>query len=175
MEKDISLEQIYSLYMKDLYQYIFSLCKNKSLAEDIVQETFYRAYFYIDSYQEEKIKPWLFKVANHTFIDVIRKEKRITYYEDLDHLIERQVKSAEQEYLLKDRLDHWFKALASLSVSKRNVVLLRDYYRFSYQEIADIFDISIAKVKVSIYRGRKEVEKKMAEEYEYKGDEELGL
>lgn len=164
MEKDLDLEQIYSLYMKDLYRYIFSLCKNKALTEDVVQETFYRAYFYLESYKKEKIKPWLFKVAYHTFIDVIRKEKRISYLDDAVIVNEVSVKSAEEEYLVQYSIESWFKALDNLSVSKRNVVLLRDYYQFSYQEIADIFDISIAKVKVNIYRGRKEIENIMSEE-----------
>ncbi|AST91243.1 MULTISPECIES: RNA polymerase sigma factor [Sutcliffiella] len=167
MGKGVDLEQIYSLYVNDVYRYIFSLCKNKTLTEDVVQETFYRAYLYVESYKMEKIKPWLFKVAYHTFIDVVRKEKRITYYDDLE-LLNTDVKggqgrSAEEEYFVKDSIEQWFQALGTLSVTKRNVVLLRDYYQFSYQEIADIFDMSISKVKVNIYRGRKELEMKMKE------------
>ncbi|WP_078393996.1 sigma factor [Shouchella patagoniensis] len=69
MDKKHSLEEIYILYADDLYQYLFSMCKNINLAEDIMQETFYRAYFFLDSYKDEAIKPWLFKVAYHTFID----------------------------------------------------------------------------------------------------------
>lgn len=160
----MDLEEIYSLYMQDLYRYVYSLCKNKSLAEDIVQETFYRAYFHLESYREEKIKPWLFKVAYHTFIDLLRKEKRVTYYEDLDMIhsqIKKEIKSAEEEFFIQDRIEHWFRILDTLPVSKRNIVLLRDYYHFSYQEIADMLGISLAKVKVTIFRVRKEIQKKM--------------
>lgn len=160
MEKDIGLEEIYSLYMKDLYRYIYSLCKNKALTEDVVQETFYRAYFYLENYQDEKIKPWLFKVAYHTFIDFLRKEKRITYYDDLRNLdskLERQVNSAEQEYLIKHDIANWFNHLEKLSFSKKNTILLRDYYHFSYQEIADLMGIPLSRVKIEIFRGRKEI------------------
>lgn len=161
---DLDLEQIYSLYAKDLYRYVYSLCKNKSIAEDIVQETFYRAYFYVESYKKEKIKPWLFKVAYHTFIDFLRKDSKLTYYGDitfLDSKGDSGIRSAEEEYLVKNSIEHWFEILETLPVSKRNIVLLRDYYHFSYQEIADMLDISLSKVKITIFRSRKEIQEKM--------------
>lgn len=162
---ELDLEQIYSLYVKDLYRYVYSLCKNKSMAEDIVQETFYRAYFYVESYKKEKIKPWLFKVAYHTFIDFLRKDKRLTYYGDITFLEgNSEIRSAEEEYLVRNSVDHWFKILETLPVSKRNIVLLRDYYHFSYQEIADMLDISLSKVKITIFRSRKEIQDKMNSE-----------
>lgn len=164
MGQNLDLEKIYALYVRDLYRYVYSLCKNKSLAEDIVQETFYRAYFYVESYKQEKIRPWLFKVAYHTFIDFLRKEKRVTYYDDIANLhskAESEIRSAEEEYLLKNSIEQWFEILETFTVSKRNIVLLKDYYDFSYQEIAEMLDISMAKVKVTLYRCRKEIQNKM--------------
>ncbi|MDG5788600.1 RNA polymerase sigma factor [Evansella sp. AB-P1] len=166
MKKSLSLEQIYSLYMQDVYRYIFSLCKNKALSEDIVQETFYRAYFYVEEFDQEKVKPWLFKVAYHTFIDFIRKEKRITYFDDLtplDSKIEKQVNSAEHDYMVKNRIETWFNMMEELPVSKKKVLILRDYYNFSYQEIADILDMSLSKVKITLFRGRKELHIKLGD------------
>ncbi len=161
---EVDLEKIYLLYVKDLYRYIYSLCKNKSMAEDVVQETFYRAYFYVDSYKMEKIKPWLFKAAYHTFIDFLRKDKKLTYYEDMTILYshrDSEIRSAEDEYLVKNSIEHWFEILETLSVSKRNIVLLRDYYHLSYSEIADILNISLSKVKITLFRSRKEIREKM--------------
>ena len=161
MGKNGELEEIYRLYMHDLYHYLYSLCRNKYLAEDLVQETFYRAYIYLESYQGEKIKPWLFKVAYHSFIDVMRKEKRLTYYDSnaIEYEIDSKMKSAEHVFIEKNSIEQWFKALEALHITKRHAVLLRDYYHFSYQEIAEVMEMSLAKVKISIYRGRKEVQK----------------
>lgn len=167
MELNLGLEEIYSLYAQDLYRYVYSLCKNKSMAEDIVQETFYRAYFYVESYKKEKIKPWLFKVAYHTFIDNLRKDKKLTYLEDITYLDserDKRARSAEDEYLIRNSIEHWFEILETLPVSKRNIILLRDYYHFSYQEIADMLDISLANVKVTIFRCRKEIQNNMNSE-----------
>ncbi|MBU9721931.1 MULTISPECIES: RNA polymerase sigma factor [Bacillaceae] len=163
MGKGEDLENIYHLYFNDLYRYVYSLGKQKHLTEDIVQETFYRAHIYLDSYSGEKIKPWLFKVAYHTFIDWMRKEKRMSYYDTnkLESHMEKEVqnKSAEYEFLVKQEIDDWFEALETLKVTKRNAVLLRDYFHFSYDEIADVMGISQTKTKVTIYRGRQELKK----------------
>lgn len=164
MEQNVDLEKIYSMYVQNLYRYVYSLCKNKTLAEDIVQETFYRAYFYVESYKMEKIKPWLFKVAYHTFIDFLRKEKKVTYYEDqqiLTTLVDSKIASAEDEFFMKDSIENWFLIVKTLPISTRNVILLRDYHGFSYQEIADMLDFSLAKVKVTLFRGRKEIQNKL--------------
>ncbi|GEM00568.1 RNA polymerase sigma-70 factor, ECF subfamily [Halolactibacillus halophilus] len=84
----------------------------------------------------------------------------------LNHLLDQnQAKSAEDEYVIKDQLNNWYIAVNQLTVSKRNALLLRDYYQLSYQEIADILNLSLSKVKVSIYRGRKEIEKKWLDDY----------
>lgn len=161
MSNKLDLEAIYSLYIQDVYRYIHSLCKNEALAQDIVQETFYRALIYLDSYKDEKIKPWLFKVAYHTFIDFVRKEKRVTYMDDVTSIPSKNVQPLEETYFLKKSIGDWFTLLDSIPVEKRNIVLLRDYYQFSYQEIADMLGLSLAKVKVTLYRTRKEIQEKM--------------
>ncbi|MBU9710994.1 RNA polymerase sigma factor [Evansella tamaricis] len=175
MGREKDLEEIYSLYLNDLYRYIFSLCKNKHLSEDIVQETFYRAYIYLESYRGEKIKPWLFKVAYHTFIDWMRKEKKLKHYDSIvmENAIDdqNQVKSAEQEFFIKKDIENWFQGLETLTVTKRNALLLRVYFHFSYQEIADLMDISLAKTKVTIYRGRKEIKQWLEKESKKRREE----
>lgn len=161
MNKKYSLEKIYILYADDLYQYLFSMCKNINLAEDIMQETFYRAYFFLDNYQEEAIKPWLFKVAYHTFIDQIRKDKRLVLF---DHNllsskeILNHIKSAEDEYLNQEAKEIWITAVNALPFKKRQALLLKSYYQFSYLEIADILGLTLAQVKITIYRARKEIQ-----------------
>ncbi|MCD8510489.1 MAG: sigma-70 family RNA polymerase sigma factor [Bacillus sp. (in: Bacteria)] len=110
MEKKVDLEEIYKLYMNDLFHYVFSLTKNQQWAEDVVQETFYRAYIYLETYNGEKIKPWLFKVAYNTFVDMLRKNKRLVYLEEgtIDLDPNREAKSAEDEFLLREEINDWF-------------------------------------------------------------------
>lgn len=170
MEGKIDLEQIYKLYMKDLFHYVFSLTKDQQWAEDVVQETFYRAYIYLEMYNGEKIKPWLFKVAYNTFIDMLRKNKRLVYLEEgtIDLDPNREVKSAEDEFLLAEEINDWFVLVKKLGVEKRNAVLLRDYYDFTYEEIAQLMGVSMPKIKVLIHRGRKELQQLISQ---YKREE----
>ena len=161
MRKEKKLEDIYILYMNDLFRYIYSLCKNKERTEDIVHETFYRAYIYIDSYKGEEIKPWLFKIAYNTFIDIYRKEKRITYMETEVLINVEKEKSAEQQFFHKHEVNTWLQEVQKLPIEKRNAVILRDYHSFSYQEISDVLGMSLSKVKILIFRGRKEVKERL--------------
>lgn len=126
MERNLGLEEIYQLYFQDVYHYVFTLCKNVQLTEDIVQETFYRAYFYVESYDDEKIRPWLFKVAYHTFIDFWRKDKRVVYVEE-PFTEAKMSQSAESEFFTKHEINEWFQAVQRLSIQKRTAIVLRDY------------------------------------------------
>ncbi|MED3661238.1 sigma-70 family RNA polymerase sigma factor [Ureibacillus sp. FSL K6-8385] len=157
----MKLEEIYALYVQDVYRYIFSLCRNKELTQDIVQETFYRAFLYLESYNDEKIKPWLFKVAYHTFIDLIRKEKKLAYVEDMETLNKKVSEAAEDTAMNRHRIKEWLALIEGLPLHKKNLILLRDYYQFSCEEIADMLGMSIPNVKVSLFRIRKELRAKM--------------
>ena len=72
-----SLESIYHFYFQDIYRFLLSLCRDHHTAEDLVQETFLRAYLHVEDYENASIKSWLFTVAYHAFIDHHRKQKRI--------------------------------------------------------------------------------------------------
>lgn len=78
-----SLDEIYRFYMHNVYRYLFSLCRDVHLAEDLLQETFFRAYLHIEELHDEKVKPWLFRVAHHVFIDHHRREKRHVVKDEL--------------------------------------------------------------------------------------------
>ncbi|MEN1938528.1 RNA polymerase sigma factor [Paenibacillus sp. 102] len=156
MKNKQTLEQIYKQHMHDLFRYLLSLTGHFHSAEDLMQETFYRMLIHIDYYKGEEIRPWLFTIAYHAFIDWKRKEtkQKTTMLEDF-HLPD--VPSTEHAYLTKYEITEWLERLASLPIARRNVLLLRDYYGFSYEEIAKMTDFSLAKVKIELHRGRKEM------------------
>ena len=156
MKRKQSLEEIYSEHMQDLFRYLLSLTGDSHFAEDLMQETFYRMLVHIDYYKGEEIRPWLFTIAYNAFIDWYRKEKKYktTTVEEF-HL--PNVPSTEHEYFVKHEIASWLDSLSSLPLERRNVLLLRDYYGFSYKEIAEMTGLSLAKVKIELHRGRKEM------------------
>lgn len=141
--------------MQDLFRYLLSLTRDSHYAEDLMQETFYRMLVHIDYYKGEEIRPWLFTIAYNAFIDWYRKENRYktTTVEEF-HL--PNVPSTEHSYFIKHEIASWLDSLSSLPLERRNVLLLRDYYGFSYKEIAKMTGLSLAKVKIELHRGRKE-------------------
>lgn len=157
-KKSQSFDEIYEQHLNDLYHYLFSLVKRKEAAEDLVQETFYRALIHLESYKGEEIRPWLFRIAYNSFIDFYRKEKRM-----VPSVVEEwhlpSSRSAEEEVMVKSEILEWQNALDVLSIPMKNIVLLRDFYGFSYQEIAELTGYTIGKIKMDLFRGRKEVKK----------------
>ncbi|MDB2123167.1 MAG: sigma factor [Clostridium sp.] len=69
------LDTLYKKYSNQIYLYIYSLCKDNLLAQDLMQDTFFKALISIES-SDEDILPWLYKVARNLYIDQWRKRKR---------------------------------------------------------------------------------------------------
>ena len=132
-----------------LYRFILKSIRNKHTAEDIVQEAFERLWKNRNSIELAKVKSFLFTTAYHIMIDGIRKDsKQVNLDTDSYH----QEPSHSEQYSDLHELLH--QAIQHLPEIQRSVVLLRDYEGYSYQEIATITKISLAQVKVSIYRAR---------------------
>ena len=69
-----SLEALYKYYMNDIYQYLLRLSGHPQTAEDLLHDTFVKAYEYLESYQGETVRPWLFRVAHNIYVDWYRRE-----------------------------------------------------------------------------------------------------
>ena len=161
-----SLENIYKQHINDLYRYLFQLSGNPEIAEDLVQDTFLKAYDHLESYKGENIRPWLYRVAHNSYIDWYRKEKRnIPTDPKLISTINcGSNPSLEEWYLAKEKLTDWFIAVRELPERQRHIILLRDYHELSYQEIANILDMTLANVKVLLYRSRQRIKEVMKDE-----------
>ncbi|MEH7011379.1 sigma-70 family RNA polymerase sigma factor [Neobacillus niacini] len=153
----MQLEDVYKLYMNDLYRYLFSLSKDHYVAEDLVQEAFYRAYMALEDYEIINIKAWLFKVAYHAFIDHQRKNKRIIIEEERYENIEANQKTPERRILEKESLRLLLKDLNNLQEKEKHAVLLCDLHELQYREAADILEIKLNTLKSHLFRGRKKL------------------
>ncbi len=164
--KGDSLEALYRAYMNDIYHYLLKLCHHPQTAEDLVQETFVRAYDGLESYSGERVRPWLFRTAHNAYIDWYRRESRQIQTDP--HLLAQASQTAdngpEAEYLQREQIRSWLAATSNLGETSRQALILRNYYGFSYQEIADILGLSLANVKVTLYRARKVINEVMKDE-----------
>ena len=164
-------------YMSALYSAALRMTRNPSDAEDLVQETYLRAYRGFGGFQDgTNLKAWLYKILTNTFINTYRAKKRRPEQVDLDdtedfflyrrlgglEAVEAQ-RSPESEVLdaIPDELVK--AALESLPEQFRMAVLLADVEGFSYKEIAEIMDVPIGTVMSRLHRGRKALQKQLWE------------
>jgi RNA polymerase sigma-70 factor (ECF subfamily) len=164
-------------FMPALYTAALRMTRNTAEAEDLVQETYLKAYRAFGSFEQgTNLKAWLYKILTNTFINAYRSRRRRpeeTEIEDVEDLyLYRRLgglegatagRSAEEEVL-----DHFTdsdvkEALESLPETFRMTVLLADVEGFSYREIADIMDIPIGTVMSRLHRGRRALQKALLE------------
>lgn len=140
--------QCVDLYADGLYRFILKNIKDEYEAGNIVQNTFEKLWVKREDIIYEKVKSYIYKVAYHNMIDIIRYNKRSVQMEEEVH--DREVQTSEYSGLMEQLQ----RGLARLPEKQRTVLMLRDYEGYSYQEIADIASLSLEQVKVYIYRAR---------------------
>ena len=164
-------------HMPALYSAALRMTRNPADAEDLVQETFLKAYRSFDRFEDgTNLKAWLYKILTNTFINSYRAAKRRPEKADVEDVedlyLYRRVgelrsgdagRSAEEEVLERITDDEVKAAIESLPESFRIAVLLADVEGFSYKEIAEITDVPIGTVMSRIHRGRRALQKALME------------
>jgi RNA polymerase sigma-70 factor (ECF subfamily) len=164
-------------YSRQLYSAAMRMARNRADAEDLVQETFLKAYRAYDTFTEgTNLKAWLYRILTNTYINKYRRDSRRPSEVDLgdveDLYLYRRIGSedaAEASRTTEDRvLDGLVEsdikaAIEELPENFRLPVLLADLEGFSYKEIADILDIPIGTVMSRLHRGRKAMQKRLWE------------
>lgn len=136
------------LYADGLYRFILKSIRDEDKAKDIIQDSFEKLWIRIEDVNYEKVKSYLFSTAYHTMIDLIRREKRMTTMEGINH---EAFTEAQQVPDLQKVLHD---AVNRLPEIQKTVVLLRDYEGYSYEEIGEITGLNESQVKVYIFRAR---------------------
>jgi RNA polymerase sigma-70 factor (ECF subfamily) len=160
-------------FVDSLYNTAFRMTRNAEDAEDLVQESYLKAYKYYDKFQEgTNFKAWLFKILKNTFINNYRRRQQRPPQSDFAEIedsfetqvsdeVKRRIKSPEEQ-LLEDVLDEDVqRALDELPTDYRMAVVLADLEGFSYKEIAEILELPVGTVMSRLYRGRKLLEESM--------------
>jgi len=173
--EDIAMEHIDSLYSMAI-----RLVFNKDEAEDLVQETYLKAYRFFNTFQKgTNIKAWLFKILRNTFINKYRKTVNLPseiFYEDVESVNStlsykqetasgESTDTLEKKYndlgnLMEDDVKH---AIDSLPIEYKEAILLSDVEELSYNDIAEITNVPIGTVKSRLNRGRKLLQKSLWE------------
>ena len=154
-----------------LFNFAYNLTYNEDDASDLVQETYMKAFRFIDKYIEgTNAKAWLFKILKNGFINQYRKKSKRPVKVDFEEIVSYQ-NEEEGNYSgyidLREEIyqsmmgDEVTTAINRLPVDFRAVILLCDIEGFTYEEISKIMDIPIGTVRSRLHRGRNMLKEKL--------------
>ena len=161
-------------HLDALYRSAYSMTRSASDADDLVQDTYLRAFSFFDQFQGgTNARAWLFRILTNLFINSYRKRtrepERVSYdemedfylYNRLGGMQKAQSETPEAAIVQKVQIEAIRDAVANLPDEYRDTVMLADLNDFSYQEISDILEIPIGTVRSRLSRGRRLVQKSL--------------
>jgi RNA polymerase sigma-70 factor (ECF subfamily) len=172
-EKQEIFEREFLPHINAMYNFGYRLTLERDDAKDLVQDTYFKAFRFIESFQKgTNAKAWLFRILKNSFINDYRKKTKEpakvdyqdveTYYNSDD--VHRQITPDLRVDSLKDMIgDEISNALNSLDVDFRTVIILCDLEGFKYEEMAKILDIPIGTVRSRLHRARQLLKDKLSE------------
>ena len=152
-------DEIYALYFKDVYKYALSLAKNEALAEEITQETFFKALRNIDRFDGKcRLYVWLCQIAKNTYFSLLQKEKRrraFTLDSDASDV------NIELDFLKKESALEIHRALHRLEEPYKEVFSLRTFGELSFAQIAELFGKTESWARVTYYRAKLKIKEEL--------------
>lgn len=153
------IEIIYQKYYKFVKGYAFTLCFDENLAEDITQETFFKA---IKSYKKFnhkcKIETWLCQIAKNTFLNL----KRPKQTENIDNFLNLvSDDNIEENLVKKDNVKNILSVSKDLESPYKEVFYMKTLGEFSYEVIAEVFEKSESWARVTYYRAKQKIIERM--------------
>ncbi len=172
--KDKIFEEELMPQIDALYNFAFHLTYNEADANDLVQETYLKAYRFIASYEVgTNAKAWLFKILKNGFINDYRKKTKQPTKVDYEEVVNYHMEEDDTNYSsymdLRQEIfqgmmgDEITTAINSLEVPFRTVILLCDIEGFKYDEISTILDIPIGTVRSRLHRARNMLKDRLKE------------
>ena len=175
--------------MDGLYSAAMRMTRNAADAEDLVQETYLKAFNAYERFEAgTNLKAWMYRILTNSYINAYRKKQRRPDESDIDDIEDLYLyrrlggaesavlsRSAEEELLEMFGEDEVKLALEDLPEHYRMPILLADVEGFAYKEIAEILDVPIGTVMSRLHRGRKQLQKRLysfAEEHRLLPDPE---
>lgn len=164
-------QELLNRYKKTVFHIVIKIIRNSDDAQDLVQETFMRAFNTLESYRSEyRFSTWLCKIAANCSIDYLRKKKIKAYsmdkpFETKNGTVEVEIEdkgaNPEETFLRKQQMISIEEAIESLPPKYKQVIIYRHHDDKSYEEIAHIMSIPIGTVKARIFRARELLKKKL--------------
>ena len=153
---DLAFATLLKRYINLVYNFVYRTCRNNEDAEEIVQDTFFKAWKSLKKYREkESFKTWLFTIAKNTMIDLLRKKRSFVFSDfsdknddnKLENILADEAPLPEEILIKIEEKRSLEKILEKLPIIYRQLLLLRYQNDFSFQEISKILDKPIDTIR----------------------------
>ena len=152
------IKQIYEEYFETVKKYLFCLTHNNDIAEELTQETFYKAVKNIHTFKDDcKISVWLCKIAKNTWLDSIKKNKNIKDMADNELFEIESLETTDETVISNQGKLELYKKIQKLDEKTRDVIYLRITGDLNFKEIGDIFNKTENWARITFYRGKQKL------------------
>jgi len=153
-----NIEEIYVKYFEIVKKYIFCLTQNNDIAEELTQETFYKAVKKINTFKGEcKISTWLCQIAKHLWYNELKKRKRQIEYNDKQLFEITSNDEIENIIISNEETRDLLYKINLLDKNTRTIIILRTIGNMSFREISNVLDITENNARVVFYRGKEKL------------------
>ena len=155
-------EEMYTLYVRRVYRFLLALTGDTSVAEELTQQTFYKAFLHIDEFEgRSAVFTWLCQIGKNAWFRECRRSKRYA-----DACVEEIAadEAVDEEVIRRDETWRAVCALRELPSPYQDVLILRVYGELPFGEIAALFAKSESWAKVTFFRGKEKLRQKMEEQ-----------
>lgn len=164
-------EEIYVQYQSKIYGFLYKLCGDVQLSEELTQETFYQAFVSFDKYKgNSSMFTWLAAIAKYTYFGYLKKERQtrdaIRLEDVVDFYIASEYRnSAEDKLLRREVTEKVREVLKELPQRNLEVVALRIYAEMSFKQVAESMGISESSAKVLYFRTKNMLKERLQDEF----------
>ncbi len=153
-----AFEDLVRLYQADVFRFAWHLTRDRTLAEDVTQDAFLRAFRFFGSYRgDSRFSSWLLRICRNCAMDALRRQKSFVGR----HEREREPSHSVADPIARAELDA---ALRSVSDEHREPFMLIEVFGMSYQEAADVLGVRVGTVKSRMHRARAALCRALADE-----------
>ncbi len=151
------LRQFYRRYASEIYLYLYSLCKSRELAEDLMQDVFLKALLSLSN-SHTNIRAWLYKVARNTYLNELRKRNRES---ELDETTAISGDKLLESIILNEQKKTLYQAMMKLPDRQREILELFYFSEMNMKEIASVLMLTPENVRVLACRAKKQLRNEM--------------
>ena len=152
--------EVYSRYFKDVYRYALSLCRNVSVAEEVTQETFYKALKRLNTFDGKgEIFVWLCQIAKNTYLSMCRKNQHLA--PNADTTLIPSEESLEDDFCDRETAFRIHKILHTLEEPYKEVFSLRTFGELPFKQIAKLFGKTESWARVTYHRARLKIKEEL--------------